>query len=174
VGRQPPLHTTRYHHHHHNYGYRKIRCSLWFLLTEHLSPEDLKCQGHPFVQNHPFTIRSIALAHPRTTTFQRKNLSARSDQMPCSNTTAAEALLHLQSSHIQLNAPSRQPAGFQTTKRRLLFAYHVYSNQFGLHGGKKREGRGTRPRNAFQIGLCSLTSIHQKSLRSIGIADSIH
>jgi hypothetical protein len=102
-------------HHHHNYGYRKIRCSLWFLPTEHLSPEDLKCQGYPFVQNHPFTMPiGIALAHPRTTTFQRKNLCARSDQMQCSNTAAAEALLHLQSSHIQLNAPSRQPAGFQT------------------------------------------------------------
>jgi hypothetical protein len=103
-----------HHHHHHNYGYRKIRCSLWFLLTEHLSPEDLKRQGYPFVQNHPFAIRSIALAHPRTTTFQRKNLSARSDQMQCSNTAATEALLHLQSSHIQLNAPSRQQAGFRT------------------------------------------------------------
>jgi hypothetical protein len=76
------------------------------------SPVDLKCQGYPFVQDHPFMIRSIAVAHPRTTTFQRRNLSARSDQMPCSN-TAAEALLHLQSSHIQLNAPSRQQAGFQ-------------------------------------------------------------
>jgi hypothetical protein len=97
-----------------NYGYRKIRCSSWFLLTEHLSPVDLECQGYPFVQDHPFMIRSIAVDHPRTTTFQRKNLPGRSDQMPCSNTAAAEALLHLHSSHIQLNAPSRQLAGFQT------------------------------------------------------------
>jgi hypothetical protein len=82
-------------------------------LTEHLSPVDLEGQGYPFVQNHPFMIRSIALAHLRTTTFQRKNLSAPFDQTPCSNTAAAEALLYLQSSHIQLNAPSRQQAGFQ-------------------------------------------------------------
>jgi hypothetical protein len=62
---------------------------------------------------HDTQLSLIALAHPRATNFQRKNLPARSDQMPCSNTAAAEALLHLKSSHIQLNAPSRQPAGFR-------------------------------------------------------------
>jgi hypothetical protein len=85
-------------------------------------------------------IRSIAVAHPRTTTFQKKNLSARSDQIPCSNTAAAEALLHLQSSRIQLNEPSRQQAGFQTK---------LYSS-VGLNQHGSLEGNADDVLNAIQ------------------------
>jgi hypothetical protein len=77
---------------------------------------DLNRQGYPFVQDHPFinTKHRCGSSEDHYFSKEKSVRSIRSDQMQCSNTAAAEALLHLQSSHIQLNAPSRQQAGFQT------------------------------------------------------------